>query len=121
MHPPSVSLQPSEPVLAPSVPAEVVSTSAPTTAATSPSVPDTSAAVDAKRASQKALENGQLAQAITLGERSVELDPTDAEAWLILGAAYLQRGSFKDARRCFSSCVTDATHGARRECAALLR
>jgi cytochrome c-type biogenesis protein CcmH/NrfG len=53
--------------------------------------------------------------------RSNALDATDAEGWLILGAAYLQRGSFKDARRCFASCAKEATHGPRGECSALLR
>ena len=50
-----------------------------------------------------------------------ELDPTDAEGWLILGAAYLQRAAPQDAKRCFASCVKEATRGPRGECAALLR
>jgi Flp pilus assembly protein TadD len=78
-------------------------------------------AIDAKLASQRALDHGKAALAIQLGEHSVELDPTDADAWLVLGAAYLQRGAFRDARRCFSSCAQEATHGARAEGAALLR
>jgi Flp pilus assembly protein TadD len=77
--------------------------------------------MDTKEAAQAALEHGKVPLAIELGERSVSLDPTDAEAWLVLGAAYLQRGASKDARRCFSSCVEQATHGGQRECAALLR
>jgi hypothetical protein len=44
-----------------------------------------------------------------------------AEAWLIVGAAYLQLGKVKDARRCFAGCVAEATHGDKKECAALLR
>ena len=75
----------------------------------------------AKRAAQRALERGKVAQAIDLGEHAVEVDPTDAESWLILGAAYLERGSFKEARRCFSSCLDQATHGPKNECAALRR
>jgi hypothetical protein len=132
---PSVSPPPSQPVpglptpaeatisaTAAAAPAPEVDTPA-TPSATTPAAPrpDTSAAIEAKRASQKALEHDRVSQAITLGERSVELDATDAESWLILGAAYLQRGSLKDARRCFSTCVKEATHGARGECAALLR
>jgi hypothetical protein len=76
---------------------------------------------DAKHASQAALEKGHTADAIEAGERSVALDPTDAEAWLILGAAYDQRADFAKAKRCFKSCVDQATHGPRGECAALLR
>jgi Flp pilus assembly protein TadD len=62
-----------------------------------------------------------VALSIELGERAVQLDPTDADSWLVLGAAYMQRGDNKNARRCFSSCVKEATSGARRECAAMLR
>jgi hypothetical protein len=133
-HPPSVGLPPSESAPVQPVPGDPLASASarqpapaaaidtPATAtAPAPAAPDTAPALEAKVAAQRALEHGQVSQAITLGERSVELDPTDAESWLILGAAYLQRGSFKDARRCFSSCVKDATHGARRECAALLR
>ncbi len=75
----------------------------------------------AKRDAQGALEKGRTAQAIEAGERAVALDPTDAEAWLILGAGYDQRGAYAQARRCFASCAHQATHGPRRECAALLR
>ncbi len=78
-------------------------------------------ATQAKRDAEKALEKGHAAQAIEAGERSVALDPTDAEAWLILGAGYDQRGAFAQARRCFATCAKVATRGPRRECAALLR
>jgi tetratricopeptide (TPR) repeat protein len=75
----------------------------------------------AKRDAEAALEKGHTAQAIEAGERAAALDPTDAEAWLILGAGYDQRGAYAQARRCFASCAREATHGPRRECAALLR
>jgi Flp pilus assembly protein TadD len=73
-----------------------------------------------KQAAQRALERSDPAEAITLAELSVALDPTDAESWLILGAAYLQRGHASDARRCFTTCAKTATRGPRAECAALL-
>jgi tetratricopeptide (TPR) repeat protein len=85
-----------------------------------PAAPDPQA-VEAKHASQQALEKGRTAQAIEAGERSVELDPGDAEAWLILGAAYDQRGAYAKARACFQKCVDQASHGPKGECAALLR
>ncbi len=78
-------------------------------------------ATQAKQDAEKALEKGHAAQAIEAGERAVALDPTDAEAWLILGAGYDQRGAFAQARRCFATCAKVATRGPRRECAALLR
>jgi tetratricopeptide (TPR) repeat protein len=89
--------------------------------APAPSATAIAEALAAKRASQAALEEGRANEAIEAGERAVALDPTDAEAWLILGAGYDQRGTRGDARRCFTSCVRLATHGPRGECAALLR
>ena len=83
--------------------------------------PDPAAALVARRTSQGALERGNAKASIEAGEQSVALDPTDAEAWLILGAAYQARGTYPEARRCFSSCVHIATRGPRGECAALLR
>jgi Flp pilus assembly protein TadD len=67
-----------------------------------------------------ALERGRVAVAIAAGERSVALDPGDGEAWLILGAAYQQKGSTADARRCYRACV-EAERGPKGECAAMLR
>jgi hypothetical protein len=86
-----------------------------------PPEPDPLAAREAKKIAQRALDRGKVAEAIEAGERSVALDPTDGDAWLILGAAYQQRGATADARRCFSSCVRQGTRGPRGECAALLR
>jgi len=82
---------------------------------------DPAAARDAKRSSQRALDRGDAKTSISEGERSVALDPTDAEAWLILGAAYQTKGTFSEARRCFSTCVHEAKRGPRGECASLAR
>jgi hypothetical protein len=82
---------------------------------------DPHAALAAKQESQRALDLGKVALSIEAGERSVRLDATDAEAWLILGAAYLQHGGGAQARRSFTSCVQLAKRGPRNECAALLR
>ncbi len=82
---------------------------------------DAEAAQDAKRLAQNELEKGHTQRAIEAGERAVALDPTDAEAWLILGAGYDQRRAYTEARRCFAACVRLANHGPRGECAALLR
>jgi hypothetical protein len=78
-------------------------------------------AVDLKQRAQKALEKGKLTDAINLGQQAVDADPTDAESWLILGATYLQKARYKDARRCFTSCVEKATQGDVKECKALSR
>jgi Flp pilus assembly protein TadD len=89
---------------------------APTDSAEAPA-PDPKEAAKAKRASQTALERGKLADAIEAGERSVALDPTDAEAWLILGAAYQEKGDQKSARRSFKSCLEQSKRGPKWECA----
>jgi hypothetical protein len=78
-------------------------------------------ASDEKAKSRSALERGNMSQAIAAGERSVASDSTDAEAWLILGAAYQQKGDARNAVRCFKACVAQGKRGPRNECAAMLR
>jgi Flp pilus assembly protein TadD len=113
--PAAVPAPSSSPVTAVTPPASA----SPATSATAE--PDPAAAREAKRQSQRALERGKFGDAIEAGERSVALDPTDAESWLILGAAYQARGKHADARRCFTSCMRLGKRGPRGECAAMLR
>jgi Flp pilus assembly protein TadD len=47
----------------------------------------------------------------------VALDPSDAEAWLILGAAYQEKGDAANARRSFKSCLSEGKRGPKWECA----
>jgi tetratricopeptide (TPR) repeat protein len=82
---------------------------------------DPVAAKEEKVAARKALERGDMKGAIEAGERSVALDPTDGDAWLLLGAAYQERGKGADARRAFTACVKQGKRGAIGECAAMLR
>ena len=103
----------------PTDPEPVVATEEP--AAPAPSATDRELARQAKREAHFALEIGHVAESIVTGERSVALDPTDREAWLVLGAAYLQRGAHDDARRCFQSCLKEGTRGEMWQCAAMLR
>ena len=77
-------------------------------------------ALQEKNDSRRALERGKLTDAIAAGERSVALDPTDGEAWLLLGAAYQEKGKNADARRCYSSCVKEGKRGPLGECRALI-
>jgi hypothetical protein len=90
------------------------------TAAEAPA-PDPKAAAKEKAASRTALEWGKVKASIEAGERSVALDPTDGEAWLILGAAYQQKGDAKEARRCFKACMDQGKRGPKGECSAMLR
>ncbi|MGD0676042.1 MAG: hypothetical protein ABSC94_11515 [Polyangiaceae bacterium] len=81
-------------------------------------------AEEAKRAresSRAALERGHVGQAVAAGERSVALDATDAEAWLILGASYQEKGDLQNARRCYRTCVQARGESSRSECIRMLR
>jgi hypothetical protein len=74
-----------------------------------------------KAKSRGALERGNMPEAIAAGERAVAIDPADAESWLILGAAYQQKGDAKNALRSFKACVSEGKRGPKYECAAMLR
>ena len=91
----------------------------PATGARAP-VSDKTAAEETKDA-RKALERGKPGDAIEAGERSVALDPTDGEAWLLLGAAYQEKGKIVDARRCYTACLKEGKRGPLQECGAMLR
>jgi len=78
-------------------------------------------AAEEKADARQLLERGKVQASIQAGERSVALDASDGDAWLLLGAAYQEAGKLADARRCFQSCVKDAKHGAIGECRAMLR
>ena len=70
------------------------------------------------------LEYGAFAKAVEAGERAVGLDSTDAEGWLLLGAAYQSLGRVADARRSFAACLEQGKKGPVRslhECKAMLR
>jgi hypothetical protein len=127
---PSPAPQASQEPAAPSASAAAVASApsatsdpAPSAAASAAEPPelDPKAAAKAKNASRSALEGGRLAAAIASGEKSVSLDPTDAEAWLLLGAAYQEKGDLKNARRCYKSCLEEGKRGNKSECAAMLR
>jgi hypothetical protein len=87
----------------------------------SATVADARAAQDARELARHALERGELARAVSTGIESVELDPTDAEAWLVLGAAEMASGKHRDARATFTACTKVATRGPRHECAQMLQ
>lgn len=78
-------------------------------------------ALEEKKDARRALERGKSADAIAAGERSVALDPTDGEAWLLLGAAYQDKGKNKEARRCYTACVKEGKRGPIGECRQMIR
>ena len=84
-----------------------------------PSVIDPAAALDARERARSALSKGDVRTAVAVGTQSVEADPSDAEAWLVLGAAAL--GERSQALSTFRACAKVATRGPRHECGQMLR
>ena len=100
-----------------------------------PLVPPVAAVVDAPDASaaaasesftqqaQKALEKegqrGAASRAADLAGKATRQDPSNAEAWLTLGAAYHTLGSKNLAQQAYRSCATKATGPRVAECRAL--
>jgi Tfp pilus assembly protein PilF len=69
----------------------------------------------------RAFERGDSGAALRAGQLAVELDPTDAQSWLVVGAAQQQRGQNDAAKKTFRDCVKQARRGPRDECLALSR
>jgi len=83
--------------------------------------PHAKTAAQEKRDCQVLLDRGAFGRAIEAGQRSVGLDPTDGEAWLLLGAAYQSQGRVADARRSFNACLKEGKKGPLGECKAMLQ
>jgi hypothetical protein len=91
----------------------------PEPSAATPDVP-TKSALEEKTDARHALERGKFADAIQAALRSTALDPTDADAWLLLGAAYQESGKGADARAAYATCAKEAKKGEVRECQLML-
>jgi hypothetical protein len=85
-----------------------------------PEVP-TKSASEEKADAQRALDRGKAKDAIEAASRSTTLDPSDADAWLLLGAADMEVGKAGDARAAFAACAKQATKGQVGECRSMLR
>jgi hypothetical protein len=97
---------------APDTSASAAASAAPDTSASAAAsaAPDTSAkpaktALQEKLDAKALLEREAYGAAVAAGERSVALDATDGEAWLILGAAYQGMGNAGQAKRCYQTCT----------------
>jgi DNA-binding response OmpR family regulator len=64
----------------------------------------------------RALAKGDMPRAITLARQAVAADPSNADAWLTLGAAYQASGDGASAREAYRSCVTEAHSANVNEC-----
>jgi tetratricopeptide (TPR) repeat protein len=63
-----------------------------------------------------ALERGATARAIDLARQAVSSNPSDADAWLTLGAAYQASGNAGEAREAYANCVAHARTANVSEC-----
>ena len=97
--------------------ATATATAAPT-GTTDPNAAASGAALASQ--AQTALEKGQTFQAITLATRATSKDPTNAEAWLILGAAQEAAGNHARAKAAYTQCTKQAEGGRVAECKALV-
>jgi hypothetical protein len=75
----------------------------------------------AKHAAVAALEVRDDALALEAATRATELDPTDGEAWLILGAVHQDAGRTAQAFECYRTCTVKGRVDPKGECAAMLR
>jgi Flp pilus assembly protein TadD len=69
---------------------------------------------------QAALEKGSAIRAIELARKATQNDPSNAEAWLTLGAAYDAAGSHGQARTAYKNCAEHASGPSVAECKALI-
>jgi tetratricopeptide (TPR) repeat protein len=116
---PAAAPAPAEPAPAAAETVAVPKVDVPNGGAPAPSGDKT--ALAEKNDARRALERGKAAEAIAAGERSVVLDPTDGEAWLLLGAAYQDKGNMAEARRAYAACTKEGKRGPIGECRAMLR
>jgi hypothetical protein len=71
------------------------------------------------RDAQRALDRGDTARAVELARQATSADPTNAEAWLTLGAAYEASGRASMARSAYQSCASRGKGERVGECRAL--
>lgn len=118
----AAQVAPPPPVLVAEPPSAVDPEPAPAPAPVATEVPPPGKSAKEELESARALlEHGKTKDAIEGATRSVGLDPTDAEAWLILGAAQLNAGHPKEAREAFVECTKQAKSGPVVECKNMLR
>ncbi|HKQ69040.1 MAG TPA: hypothetical protein VJT73_06865, partial [Polyangiaceae bacterium] len=72
-----------------------------------------------KREARKLIERGRMKEGIVAARAAVGADPTDAETYLLLGAALQELGQWKESMAIFTQCVATATNGPVAECRAL--
>jgi hypothetical protein len=74
----------------------------------------------ARRAAVVALEARRVDEAVAAATAATVLDATDGEAWLLLGAAFQDRGKLSDAIDAYRKCRLHGRSDPRGECGAML-
>ena len=69
---------------------------------------------------QQYLESGSPSRAVEVARRATQTDPSDAEAWLTLGAAYDSAGNHAKSRAAYEACGRQAKGARVSECRALV-
>jgi len=109
---------------APAVAVEPVATAIPAALATAErkevAVPALSVEQTKARA-LRAVSSGRYAEGIALSQAAIDADPTDAQGYLLLGAALQEKGQAGRAEQVFAECASKATHGPKGDCRALTR
>jgi Flp pilus assembly protein TadD len=93
---------------------------APAPAATPEPKPAAAGGANVTRQAQSALERGDMSKAIEYARAATSRDPSNAEAWLTLGAAYEASGRAGLARNAYRSCVAKGKGDRVEECRALM-
>jgi DNA-binding response OmpR family regulator len=112
--PPALTAPPS--ALASQLPAK----SSPSSVAPAPSLVEPPAGGSLTQQAQRLLEHGSTSRAAEVARRATAADPSNAEAWLTLGAAYDASGNRAQAHNAYKSCVDSGTGPRVGECKALL-
>jgi hypothetical protein len=100
--------------------AKAAPTPEPSTTTPAPAPTVTKTAVEEREEARVLLEKKKAVEALPLALHAVEQDPSDAQTWLVLGAAHQDLGHGVDARDTFLQCTKKATTGPIHECRALL-
>ncbi len=115
---PMPRVEPAPTVAPPPPPAPVPAAESAPAPAVDPRWPDAHAAT---RAAVVALEAHRVDAAIDAATAATNLDPADGEAWLMLGAAYQDRGKLALAVDAYRTCKAQGRSDPRGECGAMLR
>jgi DNA-binding response OmpR family regulator len=101
-------------------PGPATSASSATSATSASPPPTTETATHMVIRAQQYLESGSPSRAVEAARHATQIDPSDAEAWLTLGAAYDSAGNHAKSRAAYESCGRQARGARVSECRALV-